>query len=63
MDFPKLFLYFCYYKINEKNIFLILINLELIQGLKNITRCVRSYAKIYLTYIRQIVKTSTISYV
>ena len=43
--------------------FLILINLKLIQGLKNSVHCMQSYAKIYLTYIRQILKTSTISYV
>ena len=40
-----------------------MINLKLIQGLKNSIRCVRLYAKIYLTYISQILKTSTISYV
>ena len=30
----------------------VLINLKLIQVLKNSVRCVRSYAKIYLTYVR-----------
>ena len=43
--------------------FLILINLKLIQWLNNSVRCVRSYAKTYLTYMRQILKTSTISYI
>ena len=39
------------------------INLKLIQGLKNSVRCVQLYAKIYLTYICQILKTNAISYV
>ena len=39
------------------------INLRLIQWLKNRVRCVRSYAKTYLTYICQILKTSTIPYI
>ena len=37
--------------------------LKLIQGLKNRVRCVRLYAKVYLTYMRQILKTSTILYI
>ena len=37
--------------------------LKLIQGLKNSVRCVRSYAEVYLPYIRQILKTSTISFI
>ena len=46
-----------------KNIFLILINLKLIQGLKSSVRWVRLYTKIYLSYICQILETSTILYV
>ena len=41
-----------------KIIFLILINLKLIQLLKNSIHCKRSYAKIYLIYICPILKTS-----
>ena len=52
---------------NKKNILLILILLllksKLIQWLKNSAHCVKSYAKTYLTYICQILKTSTISYI
>ena len=40
-----------------------LINLKLIQGLKNSAHCVRLSSKIYLTYIRQILKTTMILYV
>ena len=47
----------------QKNIFLIFINLKLIQALKNSVHRVQSYIKIYLTYIRQILKTSTISFI
>ena len=52
-----------FFSLNKKYIFLILINLKLIQGLKNSVCCVRFCAKIFLTYIRQILKTSTILYV
>ena len=38
-------------------------NLKLIQGLKSSVQCVRWYAKVYLTYRCQILKTSTISYI
>ena len=42
--------------------FLILINLKLIQGLKNSIFRMRSNAKTYLTYIRQILKNSMMLY-
>ena len=40
-----------------------MINSKLIQGLKNSLHCIRSFAKICLTCICQILKTSTILYV
>ena len=49
--------------LNKIKIFVILINLKLIQGLNNSVHCIQSYTKIYLMYIHQILKTSMISYV
>ena len=40
-----------------------MINLKLIQGLKNSVSCIQSYAKIYLMYIHQILKASMTLYV
>ena len=40
-----------------------MINLKLIQELKNRVSCIQSYAKIYLMYIHQMLKTSMILYV
>ena len=40
-----------------------MINSKLIQELKNSLHCIRSFAKICLTYISQILKTNTILYV
>ena len=40
-----------------------MIDLKLIQGLKNSVLCVRLSAKIYLMYIRQILETTAILYV
>ena len=51
-----MFLCFCYYDKNKKYLFLILINLKLIQNLKYCVRYAGSYAKIYLTYIMPNIK-------
>ena len=57
-----IYIYIYIYIYMHLYIFIILNDLKLIQRLKNSVRCVRSYVKIYLTYIHQILKTSTILY-
>ena len=53
-----------YFSSSRKKIYITHIDyLKLIHGLKNSIRCVRSYAEVYLPYIRQILKTSTISFI